>query len=102
MNSLLPLPDSQPEIEPPCETDAPPVFDLMVERPPDPALMAAGWERRFMTDGQRLKEYTELYSSLGYEIHVEPVAADEVAPECSDCRLVICRQFVTLYTRRPR
>ena len=104
MNSLLPPFDDQPEVEPPCETGAPPAFDLMVEHPPDPALVAEGWERRFMTDGQRLKEYAELYTSLGYEIHLAPVAADDVGvgPECSDCRLAICRQFVTLYTRRPR
>ncbi len=53
-----------------------------------------------MADGQRLKEYVDLYTSLGYEIRTEIVQPEEIGPECTDCRLVVCRQFVTLYTRK--
>ena len=81
--------------------DAPPLPRLPeVERPADPALTAQGWERRFMADGLRLAEYTELYTSMGYEVRAEKVPPEEIGPECGDCRLVICRQFVTLYTRK--
>lgn len=87
--------------EPPCviEPVAPrwPGF----ERPPKPELVALGWERRFMADGARLAEYLDLYQSLGYEVYTEKIAPDEIGAECADCRLIICRQFVTLYTRKP-
>ena len=53
-----------------------------------------------MADAQRLDEYIQLYQSLGYEVRTEIVRPDEIGAECGDCRLFICRQFVTLYTRR--
>ena len=71
------------------------------ERPPDPKLVAEAWERRFMADSRRLNEYVELYSSMGFEVCAEPVRAEEIGPECGDCSLVMCRLFVTIYTRRP-
>ena len=83
-----------------CDTTPvlPPLMPF--ERPPDPALVAEGWERRFMADGQRLKEYTELYESMGYEVRAEKVKPEEISDQCAGCRLLICRQFLTLYTRR--
>jgi hypothetical protein len=70
------------------------------ESPPDPALVADGWERRFTVDGRRLKEYTALYTALGYEVHVEPLQPAEVSPDCADCRLIALLQFSTIYTRK--
>ena len=70
------------------------------ERPPDPALVAEGWDRLFMADSQRLKEYTELYASMGYEVRAEKVKPEEISDQCADCALLICRQFLTLYTRK--
>jgi len=71
-------------------------------RLPDPQLAAQGWERRFMTHVGRLKEYRDLYTSLGYEVWVEPVASDEVDPECDGCGLILYRQIITLYTRKRK
>ena len=71
-----------------------------LDRPPDPQLVAEGWERRFMTNVGRLNEYVELYTSLGFEIRAEPVRSDEVDPECNDCRLILYQPIVTLYTRK--
>ena len=71
------------------------------ERPPDPQLVAEGWERRFMADARRVKEYTELYSSMGFEVRAEPIRPEEIGPDCGDCSLVLYRLFVTIYTRRP-
>lgn len=88
------------------EADAPCLVESQIprlpefERPPDPQLAAEGWERRFMADTARLAEYVELYTSLGYEVRAEKVRPDEIGEECGDCRLLICRQFVTLYTRK--
>ncbi len=93
-NVMLPLEES------PCVVEDPTPRMPEFERPANPKLVAEGWERRFMADGGRLAEYSELYQSLGYEVRTETVQPEEVSEECTDCRLVICRQFVTLYTRK--
>ena len=89
-----------PVDEAPCAVDEPTPRLPEFERPPDPKLAAEGWERRFMADRERLAEYVDLYSSLGYEVRSEIVRPEEISDQCADCRLIICRQFVTLYTRR--
>lgn len=89
-----------PVEEAPCEVDLPTPRLPAFERPANPSLMSEGWERRFMADGKRLNEYVELYTSLGFEVRTETVQPEEIGPECTDCRLIICRQFVTVYTRK--
>ena len=91
-------PDSMSNV--PCD-DLPVLPSLPpFERPPDPELAAEGWERRFMADSKRLEEYTELYTSMGYEVRAEKVKPEEISDQCADCALLICRQFLTLYTRK--
>lgn len=70
--------------------------------PPDPARTAAGWERRFVADEVRAAEMIALYRELGYETAADPVRPEELADECSGCRLVAARRYTTIYTRRPR
>jgi hypothetical protein len=67
---------------------------------PDPALTAAGWERRFIADGQRAKEAIELYTQLGFEVCAVPVHPSELEGECEECQAVSLLQFKTIYTRR--
>ncbi len=67
---------------------------------PDPVLVRAGWERRFIADGRRAEEAMELYEKLGYEVRAEPVRVEEVGEECDDCQLLIALQFKTIYTRK--
>jgi hypothetical protein len=67
--------------------------------PPDSQLVAEGWERRFMTDSERAKESTDLYTALGFDVRAEPVIPTELGAECTDCRLIVCRSFITIYTR---
>lgn len=69
---------------------------------PDPELAAAGWERRFTADGRRAQEMVELYTQLGYEVHLEPVQADAFEDECEQCVVLALLEFVTIYTRRPK
>jgi len=88
-----------PPEEAPCAVEPGAAPRLDRERPGDPALVAAGWERRFLADGGRVEEFVELYRSMGFEVRVETVWPAELGPECESCRLVICREFVTLYTR---
>jgi len=66
----------------------------------DPALVADGWERRFVTDGRRAREVIDLYKELGYEVRAEPVRAEELENDCEDCQLIVLMQFKTIYTRK--
>ncbi len=69
---------------------------------PDPARIAAGWERRFITDAARSKEMLELYRQLGYEVCADPVRPEELLDDCQGCAVVAESQFVTIYTRDKR
>ena len=64
---------------------------------PDPVLVAAGWERRFTADGRRAQEMVELYTELGYDVHLEPVKAEEFGDECEQCTLLALLEFATIY-----
>jgi len=66
----------------------------------DPALVAEGWERRFVTDGRRATEVIDLYEELGYEVRAEPVREEELENDCEDCQLIVLMQFKTIYTRK--
>lgn len=65
-------------------------------------LESDGWERRFITGVDRAEEAVELYSQLGFEVHVEPVLASELGGDCNECALVATCQFKTIYTRTNR
>lgn len=66
----------------------------------DPKLLAEGWERRFMADGERAREAVELYEELGYEVRTEAVRSEDVADDCEDCQILMLLRFQTIYTRR--
>ena len=68
--------------------------------PPDPKLSADGWERRFMADPTRTEEAIQLYTALGFEVHVAEIDPAELSELCGDCGLETCRAYVTLYTRK--
>lgn len=62
-------------------------------------LVEAGWTQRFVVAPVRLKEAVELYESMGYEVHLEPLASEELQAECEGCRLAVAF-FRVIYTRR--
>lgn len=68
--------------------------------PPDPALEAEGWQRRFMADPDRVKEATQLYTEMGFEIRIEAIQPTELHELCGSCRLATCSAYVTIYTRK--
>lgn len=73
------------------------------ELQPDPALTAAGWERRFIAEGKRAEEAMALYRELGFEVRAESLRPEEMRDECNDCELLMLLNFKTIYTRkRPR
>ena len=65
----------------------------------DAALAREGWVRRFVSPPGRAAEHVELYASLGHEVRLEPVLADELAPECAGCALAL-GLYRVIYTRR--
>ncbi len=67
--------------------------------PPDPRLIAEGWERRFTADPRGTKEAIQLYTEMGYEVHTEPVKPTELSDDCQGCALAT-RFFMTIYTRK--
>lgn len=67
----------------------------------DPARIADGWTRRFLTDRGRVEEVRSIYEELGFEVAADPVRADTAGPGCDECLLVTLERFVTIYTR-PR
>jgi hypothetical protein len=73
-----------------------------LDLPPNPELVAQGWERRFMADPDRAEETTRLYEELGFEVRKEPVKTSELSDICSDCGLVACKTYVTIYTRKQK
>ncbi len=65
----------------------------------DEELAREGWSRRFVGGPPRLRELQELYESLGHEVRLERLSAEELAQECGDCRLAL-ELFRVVYTRR--
>jgi len=70
------------------------------QRAADPARVADGWERRFITDGTRLDEIVALYEAAGFEVAADPIRRDESPDDCDDCQLLALLRFRTVYTRR--
>lgn len=68
---------------------------------PDPARVADGWERRFITDATRLDEVVTLYEDAGFEVAADPIRREDFPDGCDDCQLLALLQFRTIYTRRP-
>ena len=67
---------------------------------PDPARLAAGWERRFVIERDRAVDLVRLYARAGLEVVVDPVPPESLADECDGCRVVFLREYVSIYTRR--
>ncbi|MEQ1831628.1 MAG: hypothetical protein ABL977_01145 [Candidatus Eisenbacteria bacterium] len=67
---------------------------------PDPARIAAGWERRFVIEKGRAADLARLYVQAGFEVAQDPVPPELLDDECVDCRLIVQLEYVSLYTRK--
>jgi len=71
-------------------------------------LIKEGWTRRFVANEPRLGEAVDLYQSMGYEVHLEPLplvdcdSADEESGECRACFEGFEDQYRIIYTRPER
>ena len=67
--------------------------------PRDRALTDQGWDRRFSAGPPRLDEAVREYRELGFEVLVEPVAADPSEGTCTACVVENPDQVKVIYTR---
>ncbi len=58
-----------------------------------------GWIKQNTIGEPRLSECVELYRSLGYEVHLEPVSLNEMTEECRRC-YEKDRTIRTIYIRK--
>ena len=68
--------------------------------PPDPARLAAGWERRFIAEAGRAEEMMQLYRALGFETAADPLDVNLLSDSCVDCAQILWLRYRTIYTRR--
>lgn len=80
-----------------CQVDHSSVPGCM--SPPNPELIAKGWERRFVADAKRAQDALEMYEELGHEVRIEPITLEVLKDECHGC-LVILKQLKAVYTRK--
>ena len=59
-----------------------------------------GWVKQTTIGEPRLSEIVELYKSLGYEVHLEPVKLDELDEECRSCYESEIGEVKTVYVRK--
>lgn len=65
----------------------------------DAELREKGWTYRFATSGARLREAEDLYRSLGFEVHLEPINPEDVDETCRACLKAEPETLYALYTR---
>ncbi len=68
----------------------------------DPKLLAQGWVRRNVTDPSRVRELTELYTLLGFEVMARELTPDDFGPVCAKCTDDVCGVYVLIYTRKSK
>jgi hypothetical protein len=67
-------------------------------------LLKQGWTKQFLASGTRLREATESYAALGFEVHLEAAQAKVLA--CSGCQppqpSAAVEGWYVIYTRLRR
>ena len=66
-------------------------------------LIATGWIRQSINNEPRLSELVELYRSLDFEVHLEPIAPElleSLDVECSACFIGHWDEFKMIFTRK--
>jgi hypothetical protein len=80
-----------------ARTAALPVLDVVSAR--DLCLARDGWARRSVAGPPRLQELVDMYRQAGFEVRLEPVSADDLAPQCADCSMAHASSHM-IYTRQ--
>ena len=61
-----------------------------------------GWVKQTTIGEPRLSEIVQLYRSLGYEVHIEPVKLDELDEECRSCYESEIDEVKTVYIKKKK
>ncbi len=69
---------------------------------PDPDLESRGWQQRNLADPKMAGEAQELYESLGFEVHLRVLVAEDFGPQCKTCAEEACQSYVLIYTRQGK
>ena len=70
---------------------------------PDKELTLSGWTRRTVTSEPRLSELVDLYASLDFDIHLEPVTFNLLKALKMDCGICFngnLENYKVIYTRK--
>ncbi len=59
------------------------------------------WERGFTIEENRVKEYVELYESIGYDVLIEPATPNEAA-NCQACFKADFDNLRTIYIKQKK
>lgn len=85
----------------------------MIEVDRTEELEKEGWKRQFVANEPRLSEASEMYTQLGYEVHLESLPKEQKCDSCagtknqekqSECRICFAGvedQYKVIFTR-PR
>jgi hypothetical protein len=60
-----------------------------------------GWVKKFTIEKPRVREYIELYESLGQEVRIESVVPSEIEG-CNECFKGECNKYKVIYTRKKQ
>ncbi len=66
----------------------------------EPVLEAEGWERRTVTDAERIAELEDLYANLGFETTTTPLDPESFGDACTTCAVTACSAYVAIFTRK--
>jgi len=72
------------------------------KKPKEEKLKEEGWIKQTTIGEPRLSEIVELYESLGFEVHLEPVRLDELDEECRRCYEGEINEVKTVYIRKKK
>ncbi len=64
-------------------------------------LIAAGWEKKFVTCEPRLSEMVEMYEEIGCEVHLEPLPSKEEL-DAESCEATGCTACFDVDRERNR
>ena len=67
-----------------------------------PELLAAGWERRTVTDPTRIGELDDLYTELGFETLTTEMDPASFGEACNTCAVTACSTYLALFTRKQQ
>ncbi|GMQ93603.1 MAG: hypothetical protein BMS9Abin12_1082 [Acidimicrobiia bacterium] len=65
-----------------------------------PVLAAEGWERRTVTDPQRIDELVDAYTDLGFDTMTTGLDPSSFGEACTTCAVTACATYVALFTRK--